>query len=138
MNDKNNIVKSSIKTKRPTINRTRFGSTETIQEFLKRQFKLNNGEEIKVPTKNKKTNKKPINKSPQKQIKKDIKSKPIQSVSKTELNKGTKITNPKIKIDKPLEVNEHKELPKKPVNKKNTGMFKQIKDKITGNNDNVK
>ena len=48
----NNIVKSSIKTKRPTINRTRFGSTETIQEFLKRQFKLNNGEEIKVPTKN--------------------------------------------------------------------------------------
>ena len=103
MNDKNNIVKSSIKTKRPTINRTRFGSTETIQEFLKRQFKLNNGEEIKVPTKNKKTNKKPINKSPQKQIKKDNKSKPIQSVSSASQKPSPSSSTPLVQSSEPVD-----------------------------------
>ena len=40
MNDKNDIVKPLTKPNRPTANRTRFGSNETIYEFLKRQFKL--------------------------------------------------------------------------------------------------
>ena len=50
---------------------------------------------------------------------------------------------PKGKTDKPLEVNEQKQLPNKPkpkapVDKKNGGVFRQLKDKITGNNENNK
>ena len=155
MNEKNNDVKPFTKPKRPSINRIRFGSNAPISHFLQRQFRLNNGEEVEATIENTNSNdKKLINKRVKKSNKyintspvvgldnKIKKEKPVRKINKQkeELKHKDRVKQ-KEKLKHEAGVKQREELkrraiPKKPpVKEKQSGMFKQIKDKITGNND---
>jgi hypothetical protein len=101
-----------IKPKRPTTNRSRYGLDMTIMEFIKKQEKFNNGES-------------------------DETTKPNKKVDGELLNKPTKVKNnpnrktaTRKKRDKNLAAGNKPPTP--PVEKKDSGVFEQIKNKLKG------